>query len=91
MNHVGVGVLEISGFSVFTGAGATKPKKFALEKRSLDDICTMWPGRFVFVVLCVARGVFAFVLQFQSVGLFLWSNYFSESRAPSMHNSLYYS
>lgn len=56
MNHVAFGSGKISGFSVFTRAGATKPQKSALEKRSADDILTTWPGRFVFVVLCVARG-----------------------------------
>lgn len=76
MNHVWALALEISGFSVFTRAGAANPKKSALEKRSADDICTMWPGCFVFVMLCVARGVFAFRRQSRPVGLVIWSKSF---------------
>lgn len=76
MNHVWALALEVSGFSVFTRAGATKHEKSALEKRGRDDVSTMWAGHFAFAVLRVAWGVLAFVLLSQSVGLFLWSNSF---------------
>lgn len=82
MNHVAFGSGKISGFSVFTGPGATKPQKSALEKRSADDISTMWPGLFVFVVLCVARGCLCFCPPISVSRPVFMVKLFSEFRAP---------
>lgn len=91
MNHVWALALAISGFSVFTRVGASKPQKSTLEKRGADDICTMWPGHFVFVVLCVARGRLCFCPPISVGRPVFMVKLFSEFRAPSLHNPLYYS